>query len=86
MKKSKKEKGPQKVWVISVDGEVKVGGFTSLSGACSDCGVSYSTASKGERVFKVKGSIVRLYDVLVVKIRGREKNGKLSNFKKNKLT
>ncbi len=75
----------QKIWVVSVDGEVKKEGFTALSGACKEFGISYSTATKGERVFKVKGIIVRIFEVVVVRIKGREKNNDLQKLRNKRV-
>ena len=65
------------VFIIVNNGEVGREVFTSLKMACKDCGVSYSSASKGKRVFvNDKDEVTTIIEATVVKIKGRDDNYK----------
>jgi hypothetical protein len=69
---------------ITVNGVMKEEVYTTLKKACDEAGVSYSSASKGKRVFVEMVRMVVITELSVVKMKGKENNfGKESNkFKK----
>jgi len=63
------------VFVVVHKGEVFSEVFTSLSMACENFGLSYSSASKGKRVFvNDKDEVTTITEARVSKIKGRENN------------
>lgn len=71
-----------KVFIVVYKGEVSKEVFTSLKMACDYFGLSYSSASKGKRVFvNDNNEITSIIHATVVKIKGRDAN---SNGKQNK--
>lgn len=68
------------VFIIVHKGEVYSEVFTSLSMACESFGLSYSSASKGKRVFvNDKNEITTITEARVSKIKGREYNSGRKN-------
>lgn len=68
------------VFIIVHKGEVYSEVYTSLSMACENFGLSYSSASKGKRVFvNDKNEITTITEARVCKIKGREYNSGRKN-------
>lgn len=68
------------VFVIVHKGEVYSEVYTSLKTACENFGLSYSSASKGKRVFvNDKDEITTITEARVSKIKGREYNSGRKN-------
>jgi hypothetical protein len=63
------------VFIVVHKGEAYSEVFTSLSMACECFGLSYSSASKGKRVFvNDKNEVTTITEASVSKIKGRENN------------
>lgn len=68
------------VFVVVHKGEVYSEVYTSLSMACENFGLSYSSASKGKRVFvNNKNEVTTITEARVSKIKGREYNSGRKN-------
>lgn len=57
--------------------------YTSIVGLCRDQSIPYSSVSKGKRILIAEKVIVQIYELELVKIKGRENNYKR---KKNEET
>jgi hypothetical protein len=65
------------VFIVVKKGEVANEVFTSLKMACERFGLSYSSSSKGKRVFvNENDEITSITEATVVKIKGRDNNAK----------
>lgn len=66
----------QKLLIITVNGIVDPVAYTGMFGLCKDHGLSYSMATKGKTIFQRGEDIIRISEVEVKKITGRENNSK----------
>ena len=65
------------VYIVVNKGEVANEAFTSLKMACERFGLSYSSSSKGKRVFvNGKDEVTSITEATIVRIKGRENNAK----------
>lgn len=68
------------VFIVVHKGEVCNEVYTSLSMACENFGLSYSSASKGKRVFvNDKNEVTTITEARVSKIKGRDYNSGRKN-------
>lgn len=69
-----------KVWIAISVKEEGIGlpdqCHTSLRQLCSEKGISYSTAVRGKSIFKSKEKHIIIKQIDVIKIKGRDNNGK----------
>jgi len=60
-----------KVYIIIKNKDVSEFGYTSLAETCDKGGVSYDSAVRGKRIWIVKGDVVEIKEIEIVKIKGR---------------
>jgi hypothetical protein len=59
------------IYCITVQGLLQKRAYTSLKGACDSNELSYSSASKGNRVFEKGGVQIVICEVELEKVKGR---------------